>query len=281
MVFKWLGQPLGKKPQVKQLRGKEFKVVDKGLDEKQVTASVNDLTTQPEASQEASAALLRSIIQKAVTDAEQLVASIKVRAQAEAEAESASIIDQARQEADEIKRKAKIAVQEKIEQPVQLQEEAPEEKMEQPVQLQEEAVASEPTEATTEEPVEQHLQEESPSRETKSTPLKEDSQTLYTGEVDIDIATPIDLKMVSKLYSHLQTIPEIKILHTRGSWDRGTTITVVLEKPIPLISTISKIDGIEATLEPSEKAGLAKGKSSSLLGTRKEGTRRIKITLKE
>ncbi len=191
-----------------------------------------------------------------------------------------------------------LAPEEEIEQPVQLQEEAPEEKIEQPTELKEEAVeekveeptklqeetpVSEPMEETTEEPLGQHPPEEIPDREeTNSTQLKPgDSQTLYAGEVELAIAIPVELKMVSKLYNYLQTIPDIKILRTTGSWDRGTTITVVADKPIPLISTISKMPGVEVIAELPQQDNSVKRKSSSRSKTGGKGVTRIKLTLKE
>ncbi len=178
------------------------------------------------------------------------------------------------------------ATEEGTEQPVQLQEEVSEKETEQPAQLQEEATVSEPTEEATEELLGQHPPEEIPDREeTNSTQLKPaDSQTLYAGEVELAIAMPVELKMVSKLYNYLQTIPDIKILRTTGSWDRGTTITVVADKPIPLISKISKIPGVEVTSELLQKDDLVKGTSSSLLragGKGVKGVKIIKLTLKE
>ena len=169
--------------------------------------------------------------------------------------------------------------EEKTEEPAQLQEEATEEVIEQPVQLQEEVTVSEPAEETTEE----LLPKERPSKEeTNSTQLKPgDSQTLYAGEVELAIAMPVELKMVSKLYNYLQTIPDMKILRTTGSWDRGTTITVVADKPIPLISIISEIPGVEVISEVPQKDDLVKGASSSLRRAGGEGVKRIKLTLKE
>jgi len=176
-----------------------------------------------------------------------------------------------------------LAPEEKIEQPVQLQEEVSEEKTEQPTQLQEEATVSEPAEETKEEPLGQHPPEEIPDKEeTSSTQLKPgDSQTLYTGEVELAIAIPVELKMVSKLYNYLQTIPDMKILRTAGSWDRGTTITVVADKPIPLISKISEIPGVEVISELPQNDSSVKGTSSSLLRAGGKGVKRIKLTLKE
>ncbi|MBA7634931.1 hypothetical protein ES703_42530 [subsurface metagenome] len=436
--------PWMRKRKTRQLWESEFNVVKEGLDEKQVVAFVDNLIAQHRTLQQASADSLRSLLKTAVTDAEQLAASIKVKAQAEAEAEAAGIITQAKQEDQEIKRRAEIAAQkeaedilsvankkaedilsvvnkkteitevearqnallfllrareeiekevreeykrayarlssslqnlldegqsievelkgkrarlweskkfelkeheaalletseevapppetlapeeeikqpvqlqeekteepaqlkeeaveekteepaqpqeetpeEEIEQPVQLQEEVSEEKTEEPAQLQEEAPASEPAEETTEEPSEQPAPEEIPGRreETKSTRLKPaDSQPLYVGEVELAIAIPVELKMVSKFYNYLQTIPDIKILRTTGSWDRGTTITVVADKPIPLISKISEVPDVEVIAELPQKDSSEKGKSSSRLRGGGKGVKRIKLTLKE
>ena len=425
--------PWMRKRKTRQLWESEFKVVKEGLDEKQVVAFVDNLIAQHRTLQQASADSLRSLLETAVTDAEQLAASIKTKAQAEAEAEAAGIITQAKQEDQEIKRRAEIAAQkeaedilsvankkaedilsvvnkkteitevearqnallfllrareeiekevreeykrayarlssslqnlldegqsievelkgkrarlweskkfelkeheaalletseevapppetlapeeeikqpvqlqeeateekteepaqpqeetpeEEIKQPVQLQEEVSEEKTEEPAQLQEEAPASEPAEETTEEPSEQPAPEEIPGRreETKSTRLKPtDSQTLYVGEVELAIAVPVELKMVSKFYNYLQTISDIKILRTTGSWDRGTTITVVADKPIPLISKISEVPDVEVIAELPQKDSSEKGKSSSRLRGGGKGVKRIKLTLKE
>ena len=406
-MFNWFGQREGKgKQKARQLWEREFNITKEGLDEEQVVAFVNNLIAQHKASQQASAASLRSLLKTAVTDAEQIAASIKMKARAKGEAEAAAIITQAKQEGQEIKRKAEIATQkeaedtlasanrkaeiteleatqkallfllraregiekeireeykktydrlfsslqevlsegqniemelkskrarlweskdfeleryeaalletseaavpppetpapmeteietdiagkERMEQPAQPQEEtlveeALAEEAEQPAQPQEEAVISEPAEEITEELLKEHFPEEMPGREeTGSVQLKQDSQTLYGGEVELAIAMPVELKLVSKFYNHLQTIPEIKIRHTKGSWDRGTTITVVLDKPTPLISVISKIPGVEVIPELPQKDSVAKGTSSSLLRGGGKGVKRIKLILRE
>jgi len=158
-----------------------------------------------------------------------------------------------------------------------------EEVTEEPAQLQEETTVSEPTEEVTEESLGQHPPEEIPDREdTNATQLKPgDSQTLYTGEVELAIAIPVELKMVSKLYNYLQTIPDVKTLRTTGSWDRGTTITVVADKPTPLISIISEIPGVEVISEVPQQDSSAKRASSSRLRAGEQEAKRIKLTLKE
>ena len=389
-MFEWLGERFGKsKRKTEQLRERE----------------VDDSVEQGNAPQQAPSDSLRSLFKKAIADAEQIVASIKVRAQTEAEAEATKIITQAELEAQEIKGEAKITAQkeaegilsaasreaeiaeveakqealqsltmvgeevekeigeeykraysrlssflqdlvkegqnveielrdktaklleseslelkeyeaaeaavppsatpapteteltadtapeEKVEEPVQLQEEAIEEKVEEPAQLQEEAIEEkveepvqlqeEAIEEKVEEPVQ--LQEEAivSEQEGESAPLKLDSQALYAGEVELIIASSVELKLVSRLYNYLQTVPELRILYTRGSWDQGTTITVVLEKPMSLINIMSEAPGIEVTPELLEKGGLAGGKSSSPLRGGEKRAGRIKLNLQE
>ena len=147
-----------------------------------------------------------------------------------------------------------------MEEPVRLEEEVLEEKVEEPVRLEEEVL-----EEKVEEPV----------------PVKLDSQALYTGRVELIVASPIELKLVSSLYNYLQTVPELKILYTRGSWDQGTTITVALEKAIPLIGILLRTPGVEVTPELLEKDSLATGKSGSPLRGGEQRVKRIKLILKE
>ena len=405
-------------------------MVKSGLDAEQVIGFVNDLVAEKRASQEASAAALRSLLETAVTDAEQIAASIKMKAQTEAEAQATTIISQAEQEAEEVKRRAERAAQratedilavakseaeiteveakqkallfllrarediekeigdeykrvhsrlfsslqnllseaqnieaelkhkrlqlwenktlelkkyeaglldthqeaassetmaptdievgselvsqreaqepaqlreeplpEKVEEPVQLREETLEQKIEEPTQLQEEplvakveepiqpqpeAVISEPVVEAAGELLERRLPGEKAARkEDEPARLELDSTASFIGEVEVEIATPVDPKMVYKLYDNLQTIPELKILHTRGSWDQGTVIAIVLEKPVPLVSLLSAMAGVGVTQSLPQKDSLVEGISSSLLGTKRKGTKRIRLTLKE
>ena len=292
-MFKSLGQRHeAKKQKSKQLWGRDFNIVKDGLDEEQVVSFVSDLMEQQEASPPTS---VRSVLKTAIVEAEQIVTSIKMRAQAEAEEEAARIITQANQEAKEIKGRSETAVGkgesaqlqeeaagEQKEEPAQSREEvtvsepveAAGEQKEEPVQPPEEAAVSEPVEATEEETLEQRSPKERRGKEETEPSLPEpDSQSLYTGEVELTIAKPVDPSMVSKLYNYLQTTPEIKFARTSGSWDRGTTITVVLDKPIPLISVLSsKIPGIEVTPELPRKDSFVK---------REKGVRRITLSRKE
>ena len=135
-------------------------------------------------------------------------------------------------------------------------------------QPQDEVTVAEPVKAITEERLERRFPQERPDREETELDLPgRDSQTPYTDEVELAIAAPVDLKMVSQLYESLQTIRELRILHTSGSANRGTIITVVLESPMPLISVISsKMPEVEATPELPGNSGSFEGRWSSLPG---------------
>ena len=292
-------------------------------------------------------ASIQSLIQKAVTDAEQISASIKTRAQEEAENEAAMTIEQAKQQAEQIKKSAGVAAQKEAEdilssaskraetaeidakqkvrllllkakqeldadaggeykqvlsrlisslqelvneeqgevitQSVLLEEEAINKKVEEPVQLEREPAVSEPIGAINGDPSEQSLPTKKPDEVTPgTTQLRlEDSQALYAGEIELIIAAPVELKTLTKLYNYLQTTPDIKILYTRGSWDSGTNITVSIDNPVPLISFLLKIPGVSVVPELYQRDNPVKEISSSLLRARRNGIKRIKLTLKE
>ncbi|MFH0768783.1 MAG: hypothetical protein V1932_04355 [Chloroflexota bacterium] len=160
---------------------------------------------------------------------------------------------------------------EKVKETTQLKK-VVEERVKEPPQLPKEAAAS---------PVEEIAEiVKPPIIEERAAMINLDSQANYSGEVDLIIAAPVELTMVSKFYNYLQTIPELKVLYTRGSWDQGTTITVVPDKPMPLVSIISRAPDVGVTLEPIEGGVLRGGKSSVLSGGDKKGTRKIRVVLK-
>ena len=254
-----------------------------------------------------SSASARSVLQRAVADAEQIVASIKEKAKAEAEEEAVRIIARAAEEVEEMKREIEavagrelgettlVATGEagttgvevkpetipeageeaiKVEEPAQLQGEVAEEKVEEATQPQEETTASEPVALAAEPSLEESVVEERPGEEEAEPELLEqDIKAPYTGEVELAIVKPVNPKVVSKLYNYLQVTPEIKFVRTSGSWDRGTSITITLDKPIPLINTLSsKIPEARVTPERPQK--------KSVVGE-KRGVRRIKIALRK
>lgn len=272
-----------KKQKSKQLWGRDFNIVENGLDEAQVVSFVNDLMKRYEASSPA------SVLKTAVADAEQILTSIKMRAQAEAEEAAARIVAQANQEAEKIKGSSATVAEREAEDILSLAnreaelaeaeakpEALPEtgEKAEETIEEKAGGTIEEQEEVSKlaeKEPLETPSPEE--GRETESDLVRRESHSLYTGEVELAIANPVAPKMVAKLYGYLQTTPEIKFVRTSGSWDRGTTITIVLDKPIPLVDVLSaKIPEAKVMAERPERDGFVKGR---------RGVRRISLALKE
>ena len=97
----------------------------------------------------------------------------------------------------------------------------------------------------------------------KSQPVYEGN---YDGEVDISLVPPVELTVMAKIYAALQQKPEIKILRTIGSYDKGNTITVFLEKPLPLVSILAEIPDVEASMETTKKQGIpgVEGRKSTI-----------------
>ncbi len=281
-MFKWLGQWRETKKRPKASSSTSVRSILKTAvaDAEQVVASIK-VKAQAEAEEEAV-----RIIAQANQEAEE----IKRSAGAVVEKGVEDILSVANRKAESTEAEVEPAALSrageeievgKVEEPVLPQGEVIEEKIEEPVQLRDEAVeekveetaVSEPVAVAPEELLEHRLPEKKSGRgRTKPDLLKQDSHPLYTGQVELTVAKPVDLKMVSKLYNYLQVTPEIKLARTSGSWDRGTTITVTLDKPIPLISVLSsKIPEAEVTPERPEMDGFVKGK---------RGVRRIKLALK-
>ena len=77
-------------------------------------------------------------------------------------------------------------------------------------------------------------------------PPPEDAQ-LYEGKlegtVDLTLLPPVELSGMSKLLSELQKNPDVKILRTAGSYDKGITITLLLEKPLSAVDMLTSIPG--------------------------------------
>ncbi len=78
------------------------------------------------------------------------------------------------------------------------------------------------------------------------------------GEIEINLVPPVELSVMSRILGSLQEIPEVKILRTLGSYDKGTTITVLLEEPAALVSILTGIPGVEIAPLTPEKQGFLK-----------------------
>ena len=115
-MFKWLRVPLGgqsgkkpakDEPSSRELWDTDFKIVAKGgLDVDQVIAYVDDLKTRHQESQDAQVASVRSIVQTALGDAQEIADKIRVRAEKDAEAAANTLVAEAKKDAEGIKQRA-------------------------------------------------------------------------------------------------------------------------------------------------------------------------------
>ena len=295
----------------KQLWGKDFDVVSEGLDERQVVDFVTDLLKQRnESAPAAIRSVLKMAVVSAerITEAIQK----KVQAEAEDEAvriiaqANQKVAETAGKPVEENKKPFEAVLPENsevLEEATETPEvtKTPEEATETPevtktpeetTEISEEnsEVSEEPVEETPQLPsemgesstagvIESLLAERQlgevidPPEQPRIVLSKQDTQSLYAGEVELTITKPVDPKMVARLYNYLQTTPEIKFVRTSGSWERGTAITVALDKPIALISVLSsKIPEAEVVPARPERDGFISGK---------KGVRSINLTLKK
>ncbi len=226
-------------------------------DGKKLVDLLNELVEQRHASSSAS---VRSIIKAAIISAEQIIDSVKMRALGEAQQEAVQIIIEAKREAQRIKEvetpvqedaaediifEAEKAGGERVEETthtqeeaVQLQEEVAERTMEAETPQQEESVS---VEAVVEEEVSGKVEAEEGAgkEESETIATKAERESLYTGEVELTVEAPLEPTIISKLYNFLQTTPEIKFIRTMGSWNKGSIIIIMLDKPISLLSVLA------------------------------------------
>jgi len=237
-----------------EARAEAEKIISQAKLEAEEMKKAAEATATKEAKAEA-----EKIISQAKLEAKELKKAAEAGVTEEARAEAEKIISQAKLEAEELKKAAeatakKAAIEEKIETPAE-PEAAAEEKVEPPAEP--EAAAGEKKK---QEPA------ESPPSEKGTTQVKTSGdQKLYTGEIELIIASPVDPKVMAKLFTYLQTTPEVKLVHSTGSLERGTTITVALDKPVPIISALSsRLPEVEPIVERSDKDSSTKGKKEML-----------------
>jgi hypothetical protein len=95
-----------------------------------------------------------------------------------------------------------------------------------------------------------------------------DTSKMYEGEIELTIVPPVGLALLSEIHNELDKISEAKVLQTVGSWDKSTSIKVLLEKPMPLAQILTRIPGVEMDQEMTEKGDY---KSSAIKNMGKQG----------
>lgn len=267
----WLTQLFEKRePKRKQAWGKRTGIIEKEPDEKQSPQENAPYPPDPQ-------------LEKPVAEMGQQMDSIQIQALKETE--------EARKRA---KKEAKLAAREdtsgnaeKPKSPGEQQngfitgESITEERLGITVQATKEANLPVITVADDEAPPEQRHPDNKPNElEPAAVPQKLDTDAIYDKEIELAIAVPVDPVAITKLFNYVQSTPDMKVLYTRGSWERGTLLTVALDKPLPFIGMISKIPGLKIEPGLPQKDDISKGLAGSLLGAKKQAAARIDLILK-
>ncbi|MFC2058866.1 hypothetical protein ACFLTS_04395 [Chloroflexota bacterium] len=148
--------------------------------------------------------------------------------------------------------------------------------IQQPIQPQEEEATPPKSTPETTKPPNPHITQKKGKNAQDAYIKQQDPNTNYVGEVELSLIPPVDLAKMSELYEHLQTIADIKVLRTVGSWDRGTVITVMVDKPTLLINIINESMGSKDQMGMSVIETAVPLKSSSV-GSRNKAVKRIEI----
>lgn len=223
--------------------------------------------------------MLRWFSKRYKTKDQQEVDNINLTAQKEIAREAAKIITPANQEVTEIKSKTEIKAKKKsddILHEVTVKEAKADRTIHSPV----ESAILKPTELMNDEFLTPQVPEELSNREEiKPVHFNPNEQPVYIGDVELAIGAPVDLRMIAQLYDSLQVIPQLRILRTSGSVKQGATITITLEKPMPLISILSsRLPDVQAVpVSPAKEGKL--GEASGIQSGKKKGIKTIELIL--
>ncbi|HEY49286.1 MAG TPA: hypothetical protein G4O13_04495 [Dehalococcoidia bacterium] len=167
----------------------------------------------------------------------------------------AEVFEQSAEAATEERVEAPEPVEDKVA-PVEeeaVEEEAPveeKEPVEDVVEEAEEIKQEEPPEAVAEEPQEQ------PPKKAKGGAAGTES---FEGTVELILPPPVGLDRMLQLHKSLKHTPNIDVLNLGGSVDKGITIRVLLETPIPLLKVIAELPEIKEAREEVPEGGKEAG----------------------
>jgi len=121
--------------------------------------------------------------------------------------------------------------------------------------VEEEEVAEEaPGEAVAEAKAEKAA-EPAPGEPKAEEPAAERDPDSFEGAVELVLPPPVGLDRMLQLHKSLKHTPNIDVLNMGGSVDKGITIRVLMETPIPLIKVISELPEIKEAKEEVTEGG--------------------------
>ena len=86
--------------------------------------------------------------------------------------------------------------------------------------------------------------ENSKAKDTE-TPSQYPASELYEGAVQLAIKSSVDFEQLNQFKKYLGTIGKLRIVFNIWSEEEGTTIIVLLEKPMPLARILSQMPVVE------------------------------------
>jgi hypothetical protein len=91
---------------------------------------------------------------------------------------------------------------------------------------------------------------------------------LYEGNIEIAIPPPVGLDRMLQFHKHLKQTPQLEVLNLGGSVDKGITIRLHLESPIPLLKILEDLPEVKKASDelPGERVipGRGGGEDPSL-----------------
>lgn len=105
-------------------------------------------------------------------------------------------------------------------------------------------------------------------------------EELYRGTVELLLEPGMDLPALARLSKNLEEEKEIEIVRIKGSWDNGATITIQLDKPLPLMGILSAVEkgGLALSFTPDDSAAIGVDRVPGMEETR---VKRIKVRFEQ
>ena len=94
-------------------------------------------------------------------------------------------------------------------------------------------------------------QEQPPPNKEKAN-IKE-ALALYNGTIELAILPPVSLQQILQLHEHLRPITQMNVLNLGGSVDKGITIRICIETPIPLLKILRDLPEVEKASDELEE----------------------------
>jgi CheY-like chemotaxis protein len=96
------------------------------------------------------------------------------------------------------------------------------------------------------------INQEQPQSNKEKTNIEE-ALDLYSGTIELAILPPVSLQQVLQLHDDLRPITQMYVLNLGGSVDKGITIRVNVETPIPLLKLLRELPEVEKAYDEMEE----------------------------